>query len=84
MQNPIIVKRNGKSHTIRVASVKPVKRELEKRILSYREAYEFLGVSESFFRKIKSEIPHIKRGRTYLFSRDTLVSWVSGAIDRSE
>lgn len=56
----------------------------EKQVLSFREAYEFLGVSKTFFQKIKDEIPHVRRGRIYLFRRQTLLDWLDGKVDEGK
>lgn len=78
MGKPIVIPRQMPRKKVRLAEKPKASDNPEKLVLGYREAYEFLGVSESAFRKIKECIPHRKHGKMYFFSRDTLIDWVNG------
>lgn len=84
MPKPIAISKKSNPRGVTLAE-KPSRTHeentVEKQVLGYREAYEFLGISKSFFRKIVSEIPHVQRGRVYFFNRETLLDWASGKLD---
>jgi excisionase family DNA binding protein len=56
----------------------PIHQEKESKILNFKQACEFLGISQSHGYKLTSQnkIPHSKRGKRLFFERDVLEGWL--------